>query len=83
MLMKVKSERSVGMGYTPKGSSISASIEDLTYVLMNYLIIYKTSWGKGIKCEACRAFYLFFALSLINSIARMLDSIYHMTLRLL
>ena len=26
------------------------------------------SWGKEIKCEACRAFYLFFATSLINSI---------------
>ena len=24
--------------------------------------------GKEIKCEACRAFYLFFAMSLINSI---------------
>ena len=28
----------------------------------------QTSWGKEIKCEACRAFYLFFATSLINSI---------------
>ena len=27
--------------------------------------------GKGIKCEACRAFYLFFAMCLI--ISRMLD----------
>ena len=26
------------------------------------------SWGKEIKYEACRAFYLFFAMSLINSI---------------
>ena len=26
------------------------------------------SWGKEIKCEAYRAFYLFFATSLINSI---------------
>ena len=34
------------------------------HVLLNYL----TSWGKEIKCEACRAFYLFFATSLINSI---------------
>ena len=41
-------------------------IEDLTKVLMFYRI-YKTSWGKEIKCEACRAFYLFFATSLINS----------------
>ena len=42
-------------------------IEDLTWVLMFYLINW-TSWGKEIKCEACRAFYLFFATSLINSI---------------
>ena len=26
------------------------------------------SWGKEITCEACRAFYLFFATSLINLI---------------
>ena len=32
------------------------------------LLIYKTSWGKELKCKACRAFYLFFATSLINSI---------------
>ena len=32
------------------------------------LLNYKTGWGKEIKCEACRAFYLFFATSLINSI---------------
>ena len=38
-----------------------------------------------IKCEACRAFYCFFEISLINSIIheQMLDSIYHMTLKLL
>ena len=33
-------------------------------VLLNLL----KSWGKEIKCEVCRAFYLFFATSLINSI---------------
>ena len=33
-------------------------------VLLNLL----TSWGKEIKFEACRAFYLFLATSLINSI---------------
>ena len=41
---------------------------------------------KEIKCEACRAFYLFFRNELNklnNTRARMLDSIYHMTLRLL
>ena len=34
------------------------------HVLLNLL----NELGKGIKCEACRAFYLFFATSLINSI---------------
>ena len=40
---------------------------------------------KGIKCEACRAFYHFFETSLINSNtgARMIDSNYHMTPKLL
>ena len=33
-------------------------IEDLTWVLVLYWI-YKMSWEKEIKCEACRAFYLF------------------------
>ena len=34
------------------------------YVLLNLL----NAWEKEIKCEACRAFYLFIATSLINSI---------------
>ena len=34
------------------------------HVLLNLL----TSWGKEIKYEARRAFYIFFATSLINSI---------------
>ena len=34
------------------------------HVLLNLL----NELGKEIKCEACRAFYLFFALILINSI---------------
>ena len=42
--------------------------------------------GAEIKCEACQAFYLFFC-SKFNKFnytgARMLDSIYHMILRLL
>ena len=33
-------------------------------VLLNLL----NELGKEIKCEACRAFYFFFATSLINSI---------------
>ena len=43
--------------------------------------------GKEIKCEACRAFYIVFFCNELNkfnnTIARMLDSIDHMTLRLL
>ena len=56
------------------------------HVLLNLL----NELGKVIKCESCRPFYHFFATSLINSIqfnkfnkgARMLDSKYHLTLRL-
>ena len=49
------------------GQLLTFYIEDLTWVLMFYWI-YWTSWGKEIKSEACRAFYLFFATSFINSI---------------
>ena len=52
------------------------------HVLLNLL----NKLGKREKCEACRAFYLFFCNEFIkfnNTRARMLDSIYHMTLRLL
>ena len=34
------------------------------HVLLNLL----NELGKRLKCEACRAFYFFFATSLINSI---------------
>ena len=34
------------------------------HVLLNFL----NEFGKVIKCEACHAFYRFFATSLINSI---------------
>ena len=44
------------------------------YVLLNLLM----SWGKEIRCEACNKFNKF-----NNTRARMLDSIYHMPLRLL
>ena len=37
------------------------------HVLLNLINEFRNS-GKEIKCEACRAFYLFFATSLINSI---------------
>ena len=53
------------------------------HVLLNLL----NELGKReIKCEACRVFYLFFPNEFNkfnNTRARMLDSIYHMTLRLL
>ena len=50
------------------------------HVLLNS----KTSCGKEIKCEVCRAFYLFrIEFNKFNNTgARMLDSIYHMTLTL-
>ena len=44
--------------YPNRGSYMSA------HVLLNLL----NELEKVIKCEACRAFYLFFATSLINSI---------------
>ena len=50
-----------------------------THVLLNLL----NELGKVIKCEADRSFYRFFAASLINPLARMSDSIYHMTLKTL
>ena len=31
-------------------------------------LIYLISWGKVLKCEACRAFYYFFATCLKDSI---------------
>ena len=34
------------------------------YVLLNFC----SSWVKEIKCKACRAFHLFFATTLINSL---------------
>ena len=34
----------------------------------NVLLNLFNELGKEIKCEACRSFYLFFAMSLINSI---------------
>ena len=51
------------------------------HVLLNLL----NESGKEIKCEACRAFYPFFATSFYKfnyARARMLGSIYHMALRL-
>ena len=46
-----------------EGKSINRGSYMSAHVLLNLLI-----WGKQIKCQACRAFYLFFATSLINSI---------------
>ena len=50
-----------------------------------HIELIKRVGGKEIKCQACLAFNLFFATRLIkinNTGARMLDSFYHMTLRL-
>ena len=52
-----------------------------THVLLHLLNELK----KEIKCEACRAFYLFFRNEFNkfnNTRERMLDSTYHMTLKL-
>ena len=49
------------------------------------LLNLSNEWGKAIKCEACQAFYRFFAKSLDKFIiarAQTLDSIYHVTLKL-
>ena len=62
------------MQYIYRGSYIRA------HVLLNLL----NELGEEIKCEACRAFYLFFRNEFNkfnNTRARMLDSIYHMALR--
>ena len=52
-----------------------------THVLLNLL----SELRKEIKCEACRAFYLFYRSEFNkcnNTGARMLDSIYHMAFKL-
>ena len=52
------------------------------HVLLNLL----NELGKKVKCKACRGSYHFFRNEFNkfnNTIARMLDSIYHMTLTLL
>ena len=62
------------------------NIEDLTFMSAHVLLNLLSELGKEIKCEACRAFYLFFRneFNKFNKTrARMLDSIYHMTLRIL
>ena len=51
-----------------------------------FYCFYKTSWGEDIKCEVCRAFFLFFRTELNefnNTGAKMLYSIYHMTVKIL
>ena len=57
------------------------------YIRAHILLNILNELGKEIKCEACRAFYRVFATRLIyksnNTGARMLDSYYHMALRLL
>ena len=53
------------------------------HVLLNILNEFK----KGIKCEVCQAFYLFFYRNEFNKFNKIgeqvFDSIYHMTFRLL
>ena len=53
-----------------------------SHVLLNLL---NELGGKAIKCEACGAFYCFFAMSLINSTIQEHGcySIYHTTLKLI
>ena len=51
---------------TMKGSSMQ--IYRGSYISAHVLLSLLNELGKKIKCEACRAFYLFFATSLINSI---------------
>ena len=41
-----------------------------SYISANVLLNLLNELGKEIKCEACRAFYLFYAMSLINSIVQ-------------
>ena len=51
---------------------------------MSALIEFIKQIKEEIKCEACQAFYPFFCKEFNkfnNTRARMLDSIYHMTLR--
>ena len=45
------------------------------HVLFNLL----NELGKKIKCEACRAFYLFFATSLINSIIQSTNNRFYLS----
>ena len=57
-----------------------------SYMSAHVLLILSNELGKEIKCEACRAFYIFFRNEFNkfnNTRARILDSINHMTLRLL
>ena len=77
------------------GVSTGSTLEDRPFITERLLMgckesnqtnqTNKTSWGKDIKCKACRAFYLFFAKSdkFNNTRAQMLYSNYHVTLGLL
>ena len=70
--------RKLGVHYSGQKSKNRGSYMS-AHVLLNYEL------GKKIKCEACQAFSLFRNEfnKFNNTRARMLDSIYHMTLRLL
>ena len=45
-------------------------IEDILHECSCFIEFSKTGWGKEIKREACQAFYIFFATSLINGISK-------------
>ena len=50
-----------------------------------FYLIYLSSWGKWIKCEACRALFSLFRNEFDkfnNTGARMLDSFFHISLKL-
>ena len=53
-------------GRTPQNLYPSAFCRD--YISAHVLLNLLNELGKVIKCEACRAFYHFFAMSLIDSI---------------
>ena len=62
---------SVNTAYEQQTSELSSiKIHRGSYMSAHVLLNLLNELGKRIKCEACRAFYLFFATSLINSIVQ-------------
>ena len=54
--------------FTRQRLQFDTSIFKILHEYSYNIEFFYTSWGKEIKCEACRTCYLFFATSLINSI---------------